>query len=165
MSATLSKSSRWSWKPEYNANVSQSNCVVLSIESDYAGNQSPSDVRFTIVDIAKASMGANNSAINNLALKQEFDSMAKRWRDETAHSSLLRDKVVHPAYLEIIGLGSKVIPFIIERLDSKENHWFPALRAVAKENPIPNNSTFAEAVKLWKKWLKEKKNSNHGMDF
>jgi hypothetical protein len=105
-----------------------------------------------------------NSRVIDQALKQEFNALAKDWRDETAHSSFLRDRVTHPAYLEIIGLGEKVIPLIIERLEKKENHWFPALRAIARQNPIPNGSTFPDAVKLWKKWLREKA-SNHGVDF
>ena len=114
--------------------------------------------------IPSPSRMTSGRVIADQALEQEFSALAKSWRDETAHSSLLRDRVTHPAYLEIIGLGEKVIPLIIERLEKKENHWFPALRAIARQNPIPNGSTFPDAVKLWKKWLREKA-SDHGVDF
>ncbi len=39
-------------------------------------------------------------------IEERFRRLAKRWRAETAHASLVREMALHPAYQQIIGFGS-----------------------------------------------------------
>jgi len=98
------------------------------------------------------------------SLEEEFLSLAKKWKSETGQYSLLHQKVLHPAYLEIIGRGEKVIPLIIREMQRGGNHWFLALRSIARENPVPNGSTFPQAVQSWVKWWDNRRSRHVRMD-
>src|SRR2546423_2817844 len=63
--------------------------------------------------------------------RQEFDLLARTWRRETGHYSLVQQKILHPAYLQIIGMGKNALPFLVKEIQQGSNHWFPALRAIA----------------------------------
>lgn len=85
-----------------------------------------------------------------------FRLLADTWQRETGHYSIVQQKVLHPAYQEIIGLGERVLPFLIEELDRRATHWFWALRAIARENPAENLQTIEQAVAAWKDWWVKK---------
>src|SRR5215469_5713400 len=40
----------------------------------------------------------------------KFRSLASKWRDETGHLSSYTDRIIHPAYQEIIGMGEIAVP-------------------------------------------------------
>lgn len=61
------------------------------------------------------------------ALEEKFNQLAERWKQETNGCSLVRSMAMHPAYLEIIRCGEKMIPFILKDLQVKPSHWFIAL--------------------------------------
>ena len=43
---------------------------------------------------------------------------------------------MHPAYLDIIGMGDKAVPLILRDLKKETSHWFIALRAITKSSPV-----------------------------
>jgi hypothetical protein len=93
----------------------------------------------------------------NLNLESSFNSLAEKWYLETIHSSGYLDKVLHPAYQRIIGLGKDIIPFILRELQDEPSEWFWALRALTGEDPTTedmagNREKLAEA---WLNWGKE----------
>lgn len=59
------------------------------------------------------------------------------WRAQTRFSSNLVAKLSHPAYLRIIGLGPDALPLILKDLQNGGGHWFVALLALAREDPVP----------------------------
>lgn len=72
--------------------------------------------------------------------------------------SMISDMVVHPAYLEIIGMGPSAIPMILDELDREPNHWFPALMAIANgHNPVPAEDAgdIDRMTEAWLQWAKE----------
>jgi hypothetical protein len=90
-------------------------------------------------------------------IKENFALLAENWYLETLHSSGYIDKVLHPAYQRIIGLGKDVIPFILRELQDEPSEWFWALRALTGEDPTTkepagNREKLAEA---WLNWGKE----------
>jgi hypothetical protein len=90
-------------------------------------------------------------------IENSFISLAEKWYLETLHSSGYLDKVLHPAYQRIIGLGKGVIPFILRELQDEPSEWFWALRALTGEDPTTeemagNRKKLAEA---WLNWGKE----------
>jgi AcrR family transcriptional regulator len=89
--------------------------------------------------------------------KEHFLELAEKWYLETLHSSGYLDKVLHPAYQRIIGMGKDVIPFILRELQDEPSEWFWALRALTGEDPTTeemagNREKLAEA---WLNWGKE----------
>jgi hypothetical protein len=71
-------------------------------------------------------------------LEELFAKLAEQWHDETGMYSISRQKVAHPAYLRIIGLGPRAIPLIIEDMRTNGGWWFDALEALTGQNPASN---------------------------
>lgn len=67
----------------------------------------------------------------------EFRKLKWEWEDETSFNSSFTDRVLHPSYQKIIGLGPSVIPHILEDLKRGPEHWDWALRAITRQDPIP----------------------------
>ena len=70
-------------------------------------------------------------------LEQKFNDLAAKWKMETGLYSITKDKV-NDTYLDIIGLGKEIIPFILAdiRKASGTAHWHMALKALTGENPL-----------------------------
>ena len=69
-------------------------------------------------------------------LRQRFKRYADEWTAQTAHLSVLSQRVMHPSYQRIIGLGADALPLIIERLSTQPDHWFWALSSISGEDPV-----------------------------
>jgi hypothetical protein len=97
-----------------------------------------------------------NRAEHNQQKKIEvkFRSLAQQWQQETSLLSRLDQKILHPAYQQIIGIGAEVLPLIFLELEQQPNHWFWALKAITGANPI--KPEHRGRVKLmaqdWLKW-------------
>ena len=91
-------------------------------------------------------------------LADRFRILARTWREECAHVSSIREMVLHPAYQQIVGMGSQALPFILAELESKPEHWFWALRAITRENPVPleHRGNVAHMARDWLQWAKKK---------
>jgi hypothetical protein len=85
-------------------------------------------------------------------VERYFAFLAEKWYLETLHSSGYLDKVLHPAYQRIIGLGKDVIPFILRELQDEPSEWFWALRALTGEDPT-TEKTAGNREKLAEAWL------------
>ncbi len=70
------------------------------------------------------------------ALEREFNQLAEQWRRETLALSSSTDIVMHPAYYQIIGMGRSALPWILRELQQRGGHWFLALRAISRQNPV-----------------------------
>ena len=82
-------------------------------------------------------------------IKSEFANLVKVWKKATLHYSFLRQKIVHPAYLRIIGMGEKAIPFILQELKKRPSaSWFPALEAISGNNAAQSAKNIDEAVQI-----------------
>jgi len=75
-----------------------------------------------------------------------------QWRSETWYKSSISRRVSHPAYLKIIGLGPKAVPWILQELRQEPDYWFAALEAITRENPSPNATSFPELRDAWLRW-------------
>lgn len=62
--------------------------------------------------------------------------------------------VAHPAYLQIIGLGRAVLPYLLDELARQPDHWFHALSAITGEDPIPPSAegNLAAMTPAWLAW-------------
>ena len=70
-------------------------------------------------------------------IRGTFAALAAQWKQETHHLSSPTTIAMHPAYQQIIGLGSVAIPLILEDLQQEAPaYWFCALRALTNESPV-----------------------------
>lgn len=92
-------------------------------------------------------------------IEKEFIAYANKWKDETGLFSTTFHKVVHDAYLDIIGMGRDVIPFILEDIQNGgPAHWHNALKAITKDNPVPDEDLgkTKKIKEAWINWGKKK---------
>ena len=95
---------------------------------------------------------------HNLEIEAEFYSLVEKWKRETKVTPLVNQKSIHPAYQEIIGLGPDVIPLILKELNKGPDHWFWALRALSRVDPVkPSDRGNIEKMRVaWLNWGKNK---------
>ncbi len=91
-------------------------------------------------------------------IEQEFHQLAELWRTETGMHSSISKQVQHPAYRQIIDMGEKALPLILRELRERPAHWFSALRAIAKESPVPegDRTNFEKTKAAWLRWGKDR---------
>ena len=91
-------------------------------------------------------------------LEQEFRELAETWRRQKGGISSISRKVTLPSYLRIIGLGSAIIPLILEELQRQPDHWFVALDALTNANPVSESerADFNQTVAAWLRWGRER---------
>lgn len=91
-------------------------------------------------------------------LQEEFRNLVEQWRRETMHISSTTERATNFAYQQIIGMGEKVLPLIFRELQETGGHWFWALRAITRQNPVPpeargNINGMAQA---WLEWGRQR---------
>jgi transcriptional regulator with XRE-family HTH domain len=87
---------------------------------------------------------------------EEFHRLADSWREQTSHLSSVSAIAMHPAYQQIIGMGRAALPLILRELEREPNHWFWALNAITKFNPVKQEQrgNLKEMSKAWLEWGK-----------
>lgn len=88
------------------------------------------------------------------ALEQKFHDLTSRWRRETALCSSVTAMAMHPAYQQIIGMGTPALPLIFQELQREPDHCFWALGAITGENPVPeeNAGDLDAMTDAWLSW-------------
>ena len=81
-----------------------------------------------------------------------FDELAQEWQQATRFLSYLTDMTSHPAYQRIIGMGKAAVPFLLERLRRKPDHWFWALKSITGVDPA-NDDARGDLNAMSQAWL------------
>lgn len=74
--------------------------------------------------------------VSRITPKQRFELLALTWQRDTTLESSPTEIASHSSYQQIIGMGQVALPFILEKMQKKPEHWFPALQAITGINPI-----------------------------
>ena len=103
------------------------------------------------LDSAKVDLDENT-------LEDQFKEQAEKWQRETEHLSSPTQRVMHPSYQAILGMGNKVVPILLRDLQQNRRPWFWALSYLTQENPInPKDSgRIDQMIEAWVRWGKEK---------
>lgn len=93
---------------------------------------------------------------NTSNIRTKFTKLSKDWLDASMFESNINKLAMHPAYQQIIGLGSEAIPLIMQELRQESNHWFWALKSITGEDPVDeasrgNIQAMTDAWLLWGK--------------
>ncbi len=86
--------------------------------------------------------------------EEHFLQLLSEWRKETAFQSSPRVITGHSAYQEIIDIGKPVLPFIFEDMQENGGWWYPALRAITGDNPVPKDARGNRTLndEAWLRW-------------
>lgn len=94
-------------------------------------------------------------------VEKQFNESAAKWRKETGGYSTMIHIAGNNNYLDIIGLGPDVIPYILKDLVKEPDFWFVALEHIAKpkQNPVPKAhiGDLDKMAEDWIAWGKENK--------
>jgi hypothetical protein len=80
------------------------------------------------------------------------------WRAETAHVSSSTRITSHPAYQEIIALGTPALPFLFRDLEQTiDGHLSKALTAITGAHPVPaqERGQIGKVAAAWLGWARE----------
>ena len=88
------------------------------------------------------------------SLEQRFRELVKQVRRDTAHLSMIEQKVEHPSYREIVGMGWPVVPLLLAELRRRPGFWFVALLEITGVDPVPPDSEgdIAAIARAWIEW-------------
>jgi len=94
---------------------------------------------------------------NNFAIR--FKELASQIEEDCILLSSPSQIALHPAYQKIIGMGEKIIPLLIEKLNSTPTIWFWALESITGINPVPkvHRGDVSLMIEDWQNWFNESK--------
>lgn len=83
-----------------------------------------------------------------------FRELAGQWRVERGSSSSLTWITSRPSYLKIIAMSDLALPFLLQELRHRPDHWFTALRAITDVNPVPDEDrgNIRKMAAAWVQW-------------
>jgi len=98
---------------------------------------------------------------SNVATWVEFQALRRRWCEERGARASALEMAMLPSYQSIVGMGEEVVPMILAQLRSEgdhPDHWFWALAAITRDNPVSPNSRgkVSEMAKAWLDWGQKK---------
>ncbi len=95
------------------------------------------------------------SVSGTTASTARFHELADQWRAESSLLSNVTKKAIHPSYQQIIGMGERAVPLILEELQAERYaDWFWALTAITGENPITDDiaGNVKRMAEAWIQW-------------
>lgn len=97
--------------------------------------------------------------ISSAADWTEFQGYVEQWKAESAYLSMVEEMVLLEPYQKIIGMGRKALPLIMKQLEnegSNPDHWWWALRILARHDPVPpqHAGNVPLMAKYWLEWLR-----------
>ena len=94
------------------------------------------------------------STLPERRMEDRFAELAAKWQRGTGGLSSPRAIAGHPAYQQIIDMGTPVIPMILRELKEHGGWWYPALRTLTGENPVPEEAKGQPPLnrEAWLKW-------------
>ena len=83
-----------------------------------------------------------------------FEQLADEWVRERPGGLDLHFTTEHPAYQQIIAMGPAAVPWLLQRLSERPDHWFTALHRITGASPVPPESRgrFREMTAAWLEW-------------
>ena len=85
-------------------------------------------------------------------LDETFADLLASWKSDTQFSSVLEEKIAHPAFLRIVSLGMPAFPLVLEEARRGSLAWFRALDAIAGANPAEQIDDVDAALAVWERW-------------
>jgi hypothetical protein len=91
-----------------------------------------------------------------ISLEQRFRDQSDKWQRETQHLSSPAQRMLHPSYQAILGMGNEnrreVISLMIRDMQQHRRPWFWALSYLAQDNPV-SQSDAGKTDKMIQAWV------------
>ncbi len=89
-----------------------------------------------------------------LEILNKFYILAKRWESEVEGYSSTAQTSDHPAYQEIISMGTQVVPLLLKELKNNPIFWLSALNEITGINPIKpeQRGKIKQMAEAWLEW-------------
>jgi len=86
--------------------------------------------------------------------RETFERLADEWVRDRPRGVDIAQMTKHPAYQRIIAMGEPAVPWLLNRLATKPDHWFVALSAITGAKPVPLESRgrVKEMARAWLDW-------------
>lgn len=90
----------------------------------------------------------------DVSLQSQLEELRERGYEATGMLSNPDARAAHPTHQAVVALGPAVVPLLLRDVERRHNHWFMALTAITKENPIrPEHAGFIpKMVEDWSAW-------------
>jgi hypothetical protein len=90
-------------------------------------------------------------------LHERFAQLVALWKDRSRHMSNTAQMAMLKPYQQIIGLGERAVPLILQELQREPDHWFWALEAITQVNPVPSEAAgrVQQMADAWIAWGKQ----------
>jgi hypothetical protein len=102
------------------------------------------------------------AAVEDFPLEDRLREQAEKWENETGHLSSPTQRIIHPSYQAILGIGlehrEETLRFLLRDLRENRRAWFWALSYLAQDNPIKSSDAgkMDKMIGAWMSWGKEK---------
>ncbi len=87
-------------------------------------------------------------------VRERFRQLAAQWKEKSRHLSNTAQMAMLKPYQQIIGMGERAVPLILEELAREPDHWFWALEAITQEDPVPPEAAgkVRQKAQAWIAW-------------
>ena len=84
--------------------------------------------------------------------------LVAEWKVGRGHSSKLKDLAMHSAYQQIIRMGERAIPLLIEEMKERPDQWDWALRTITGTDPVPREwwGKLKDIAAAWVAWGRDR---------
>jgi hypothetical protein len=95
-----------------------------------------------------------------LQLSRRFQEQAEKWERETGHLSSPTQRMMHPSYQAILGMGREhkrdMVVLLIQDMQQHYRPWFGALSYLTQENPLERADAgkMDKMIASWVEWGK-----------
>jgi hypothetical protein len=119
--------------------------------------QTPDAPRKTLRLVEPPAKAAWLSQQERVDVKAEFRRLSAQLNERFAGRALLTQRLFSEEYTAIIGLGPRVVPFLLRDLQKAVSPWFWALRALTRSDPAKNVNPgdFVAVAACWIQWGKD----------
>jgi hypothetical protein len=85
---------------------------------------------------------------------ERFAELNARWKEETGHSSKIKTMREHFAFIAIVAMGPRAVPFLLANLERDDSFAFLALSQITQINQVPKESAgkIDEMAAAWLAW-------------
>lgn len=113
--------------------------------------------RYSVLDLQTNTvtlMSSHELSVSSFEDERTFRALANEWIDETGYLSDPTEKFMHPAHFKIVGMGRPVLPLLLKEVQKMSGHWFLALEAIAKTNPVKpeDEMSIERTANAWLEW-------------
>ena len=96
----------------------------------------------------------------------KFERLADEWLEQRPRGVDVAQMIRHPAYQGIIDIGAEAVPWLLERLAQRPDHWFHALNQITDAQPVQpeHQGIVAAMAQDWITWGRQHQSQEQNVD-